>query len=199
MLARNGLGRGEEASRCRYNSGLSLHRLEEHGGGEWVDGVGEGDWVTERHEGHVARKRLERLTLGRLSGECEGSHRAPVEGVDGGHHAGSSGKTTQLERGFVRLGTRVAEEHSAATSARGVEQSQQPLGQQHSGLVHGEVAGVAKRGHLPSHRLDHRRMGVPQGIDRDASHEVEVLDAVDVPHPSTLTTHERNRRRSVVV
>ena len=73
----------------------------------------------------------------------------------------------QLERALVRLGAAVGEEHPR----RQVEQRDEPFGQPHARLVHGEVGRVRQPADLRRHRRDDRRVRVPEAGHRDAADE----------------------------
>ena len=100
----------------------------------------------------------------------------------------------QFQRALDGLGAAVGEEHAAV----GAEQLQQGLGQSHAWFVNGEVGRVHESRHLRRHRLDDRRMGVPERGRCDSADEVEVLAAVDVPdaHPGAVVD---GQGRSAVV
>ena len=121
------------------HAGLAEDRLEHDRRGVGVDGgVQRGD-VAVGHVRHPGRQRLERRPLGLLAGERQRAHGAAVEGVLGGHDVRAAGPPGHLERGLVRLGAGVAEQHARV---RGVEQLLQPLGQAQHRLVDEEVRHV---------------------------------------------------------
>src|SRR5690606_35400511 len=121
-----------------------------------------------------------------------------VEAVLGRPDVGPAGALAVLGRqlvgGLVGLGAGVGEEHPGGLA----EQADQPLGQQHLGLVQEQVARVRERRHLLGDGLDQRRVGVAERDDRDAGDEVEVLAAVGVPHAHALAPGQRHRRDAVV-
>ena len=79
----------------------------------------------------AARQRLERIAHVRLSGERERPHRAAVERIDEGEHAGSCAarviEARELERRLVGLGAGVAEPDAPALARAG--EPREPLGE----------------------------------------------------------------------
>ena len=86
----------------------------------------------------------------------------------------------QLEGGLVGLGAGVGEEHLGA--GRRLGQFQQLLGQGDLGGAREEVRDVAQGGQLAGDHRGHERVGVAEGVHRDAAEQVQVLLAVGVPH-----------------
>src|ERR1039458_86648 len=93
--------------------------------------------------------------------------------------------TGELDRGLVRLGAGVAEEHLAVQA-----RPRQALGQAHRGLGVEQVADVHQPLGLLAHRRHHARVTVTDVRDRDAAEEIEVLVAVLVPQMWALPANE---------
>ena len=186
--------RGREVALGRdLDAGLALDRLEQDRRGPVGDRLGERPLVAVRHEGDVARQRLERLAVGRLGGQRQRAHGAAVEAALGGHDVGAAGAPGQLERRLVGLGAGVGEEHLARPPR--VEQREQLLGQPDLRLGGEEVRDVAERLELRRHRRDQGRVPVAERVDRDAAEEVDVLLAVGVPDVGALAADQRQLGR----
>ena len=173
VVAGDPLGGGEVAGGRDDDAGLALDRLE-HDRGDVSSSTAASSAadVAVRHEGDVARQRLERLAVGGLGGERERAHGAAVEGALGGDQPGAAGAAGELERGLVGLGAGVAEEHRAP--------SDQPS-RSSSRSARATCGSVAKKLETwPSVRswvgdgLHERGVRVAEGVDGDAAEQVEV-------------------------
>jgi hypothetical protein len=117
-----------------------------------------------------------------------------VEGALRRDHLRATGEPADLEGGLVGLRAGVAEEDPA----RPAGEVEQPLGQQHTRLVHGQVGDVPQLLRLRGDRPDHLRVRVAEDRRRDATEEVGVLAAVDVADRGPRAGLQRDRRRLVV-
>ncbi len=195
VLGGDGAGRGQVARRRHDHAALALDGLEDHHRGRGSHGRGQRGDVAVRDVRDLARQRPERVGLGRLPGQRQGTHGSAVKAARGGDDLGPAGAPGQLEGGLVRLGAGVGEEHPTGAPGQG----QQLLGQRHRRLGDVEVAHVAEHADLPGHRGHHGRMGVTQGIDRETRQHVQVGVSVLVPHHGAIPAYQRQRRRAVVV
>ncbi len=117
-----------------------------------------------------------------------------------GDNVGATGQPGEFQGRFAGLGPGVGEEDPATGCRSAVSRyRQQPLGQFDLRLRGEEVGDVAEGEHLLMNGLDQCRVGVTERIDRDAGVQVEVLLAVDIPDPGTLTArkHEFGRPEGV--
>src|SRR5690606_37812372 len=182
----------------RHRAVLALRLLQEHRRALAGHGLLQRVRVSVRDEPDVDRERAELVADGLLAAQRQGADGTAVEAVLGRHEVVSAGALAVLDRelvgGLVGLRAGVGEEDPGGAA----EQGDQPLGEQHLGLVQEQVAGVRDRRDLLRHRLDEGGVGVAERDDRDAGDEVEVLLAVDVPHPGALASGQRDRRDAVV-
>jgi hypothetical protein len=190
------LAGGGEVARGRDDDPvLALDRLQHHHRRRRGDGGRQRVHVAVRDVDDLARQRPERVRLGRLAGERERPHRAAVEAADRRHHLGPAGAAGQLERRLVGLRARVGEEHPPGPARAG----QQLLGQGGRGLGGVQVGHVAQPRDLRADRLDHRRVGVPEQVDRDPAQHVHIGLSGVVPDDRALAAHQSDRRRAVRV
>ncbi len=119
MTGRDLPGRDEVAGRRHDDSRLTLHGLQHHGSHGVVDGGGQRFNVPERHERHVAGKRLERLAICGLVRDAQRAHRAAMEAVLGRDDPRPAGAPGDLERRLVGLGARVGEEDLGVVPEKG--------------------------------------------------------------------------------
>ena len=98
----------------------------------------------------------------------------------------------RLQRAFDRLGARVGEEDHIGERlfAQGVGEGCLPRNLE-------DVGDVPKLFSLILDRLDEGRMGVAEGIGRNAHHAVEVFGPVGAPETCALTAIHRQRRAIV--
>ena len=146
------------------------------------------------HNCHTAHQRPEwqsiRWTIGRreraghAAVECP-AHRDDVVLV--GESMRSPPPARELEGAFVRLGTRVREEHAA-----GERVIHEPLRQR---LTRRRAIEVRRMNEPCRHRfpqrVHHARIVVPQRRHRDTGHEVQILFAVLVEHVNAISANEQ--------
>src|SRR5690606_13973922 len=131
-----------------------------------------------------------------LPGQCERAHRAPVERLAQREDAGPRGASVQpgeLERGLVRLGAGVAEEHAAALPRAG--QTLQPRGEGQLRRRREVVRHVGELRGLPGHGVDEHGVCVPERVHGDAAEEVEVTSTRGVPQVAALAALEQRHPR----
>ena len=159
------------------DAALALDRLHQDGGGAIVDRpfhraqVVVGDVLEPRHE------RLEAVLVLGLAGGGDGGERPAVERVVGGDDLVPIGGQPllgvlagELERGLVRLGPGVREEHAV-----GERVLAQQLGQVDLGGRVIEVRHVQQRGRRLPDGAGHPWVAVAERGHRDAAPEVQVL------------------------
>ena len=180
------------------NARLALDRLHHHGGRRLPHRRPQGVRVVAGHDHEPRRQRPEEVLAGEPRSGGEGGEGAAVEGVVEDDDLGAidvprmSVPADQLDRAFVRLRARVAEEGAAAE-----RRFDQPLGQDHRGLGVEEVRGPAERRGLLADRGDDRRIAVAGVVDRQAAEQVDVGAAIRVPEDRALTADELDRETRV--
>src|SRR6266545_3313926 len=188
------LPRRLQITRRRYDDPvLPLQRLQDHHGGIHGDLPGKRPDVPVRHVADIARQRLERLGLGRLAGERQGTHGPAVEPAVGGHHLSPPGTPGQLERRLVGLRAGVGEEHPA----RPIGESQQPLGELGGRRRRHQVGHVAQGRYLPGDRRHDGRVRVAERVDGYAAVQVEVAAPGLVGHHRALAAYQGQRGHRV--
>ena len=98
-----------------------------------------------------------------------------------------AGETRDLDRGFVRLGTGIAEEH-AIHAAELAQAASKIFLLRH--LV--EVGGVQKRAGLFRQRAGDRRVCVAQATHGEAGQTVQIAFAVGIVQIGAVAAHECN-------
>ena len=155
--------------------------------------VAEGDLV------EAARGRPEAFQVLGIPGRREGGQGPPVEGARAGDDARALRPpgvvmilARHLDHALDRLGARVAEEDPVREAVRAEALGQAPrLGD----LV--EIGDVPELLRLRGQGRDHVRMGMAQGVDRDAGREIEESSAVRRVEEGPLAPLEGERRTRV--
>ncbi len=193
----------QELPRARDHSAFALHRLEDHRADIVAALVAErgferGDVVV----GDVSEAGgigAEAGRVLRLAAGCHGEERAAMERVQRRDHADLFGSVPvvgeaprELQRGLVRLGAGIAEEHALGERRLG-----EALREPQRRLVGEPVRHVPDLPRLLVERAQHRRMAVAERGDGDAAREVDVHPAVLVPDARAFAAHRDERRRRV--
>ena len=135
--------------------------------------------------------------LGGLAGGGQRGERATVEAAIGADDAVATAATElarQLQRGLVRFGAAVAEEQLAGLAGGLQQQLVHLLRGLHRGGVGEQVADVQQLPGLMSERRRHRGVRVTQRRDCQATEEVEVPLAGDVPQLGARAASEHHLR-----
>ncbi len=129
---------------------------------------------------------------GRVSGHADCAERASVVTATHGEHlVGAAGGERGQQRGLVRLGTRVGEEHLGVVDAGQLRDLLRELD-----LVADQVQrrGVHDAGgDLPLDRVANFGHVVAEHVSQDAGEEVKVLPALGVGDPAALAAYELDR------
>ncbi len=147
--------------------------------------------------GDVVHVRQQRPEAGVLPGLARGERHRPgapsVERAPEGDDRGAPGGVArQLDRALRGLGAGIGEKDPFARRARG--DPAQPLAERgHRLEVEIRAADVEEPSRRVLHRLDHRRVVVSGGADRDPGHEVEEPVAVHVLHHGPAAPRDDER------
>ena len=178
------------------HAALTLDRLEHHRADPVVDRRGERVDVGEEDLAEPRRQRLETLLLLGLAGRGERGERPTVERPVRRDHVEALGPAVrlsvaagELDRGLVRLGAGVGEEHTSDHRRGGRRGGRRPG--LHRVVV--EVRDVEQRAGLIGDRVGHDRVRVTERRHREPAQEVEVLVALGVVEARPLAAHERDR------
>ena len=200
----------------RLHAGLTLNEFQNHRRYRPLaivakTGLGErlvqGDLVAGAHEFDVGHQRVVGLADVRLPSCGERTHRTAMEAVRHGKNTGGltadgrqcagQGATIQLGQlqcRFITLGTRIAEVDLG--TFRGTGQFDQLRGELDLRLGSEIIADVSHLGRLLRHGFHPLGMGIAQRIDGDASQEVKVFVAINVPNMRALTVIHNTQRRA---
>ena len=102
--------------------------------------------------------------------------------------------TSKFDRGFVRLGARVAEEDAVES-----REPREFVRKRPGRLVVEEVARLHERAGLFRDRRGDRRMRVPERADRDAGDHVEISVPIGVDQLAAFAAHDLDRRTIVIL
>ncbi len=174
---------------------LPLNRLEHDGCGRWAYLRLQGGDVVKRRKIEPLQERVEADLDLLLAGGREGRHGTAVEGLlhaDDAEAVGLPGCfevfARELDGGFVRLGSTVAEEDPVGEAVR-----REPCRQFHLGNRVEQVGDMPEHAGLAAEGLGHLRVGVPQVADRDAGHEIGVGLAGFVPEGAAAALGQNDR------
>ncbi len=100
----------------------------------------------------------------------------------------------ELDRGFVRFGSRITEEDAIESGDFG-----ELVGELAGRFVMIEVAAVHERRGLRRDRADDGRMRMTERAHRDPRDEIEITVATLIDQPNAFAAHEIDRRAIVVL
>ena len=190
----------EVLGRRRADSAFTLNRLDHHAGGALAEGGLQGGGITHRDVLHARHERLEIGPVFGLARQRQRPNRSPMEGVVQGDDfvlgriLSAAVSVQDLDCGFHRFRTRVAEESPVQAAGFGEFLGERPLE-----LVVIQIRAVNQQGRLfPDHACD-ARVSVAEGVDANAGDQVKVPLARNVVQPRALAPLQRERITRIVL